>query len=669
MTDVLLRLSLATLTSSAAMVLVLALRTPLRRLLRAQAAYVLWAVVPLAASAALLPSKVTIVTLPYTPPVDVARQVATIGLVAAPSSRPDDSTDVPADLVWLWLAGAAATLAIFLLQQRRFVRGLGRLSRVTASVRRAETAVGCPALVGAWSPHIVLPIDFERRYSAIERSLILAHERHHRSHGDAQINMLCMLLRSVFWFNPLIHYAAAQFRLDQELACDAAVIRAFRGRRRSYARAMLKAQLPSTHLPLGCYWPAGHALKERIVLLHTPVASPLRIGLGAASAIALVMIGTVAAWAAQPARTEILYTRDTPNVLGDPATNSVNASSSQDATAIDHPARTQAAKAAGAAAPTTSMDHPAAVSRSTLATGMQRRSMLETASAAKSPQRADTARRPAANPGAQTVAAAVVDDEHRADLDVAAVAVTAEPAVTANADATTDRPAEAIPSYRTLIPPVYPAAAVRMPGPRASSTILLKVDVDEHGNPLGAQVASMDPPTATELATASIAAVLRWQFNPALHDGKAIAGVAWVPFEFVLEGGATSPPLGEITDGRVAPQRRASYRTLTAIDYPQADIIAGVEGVVFVKLRVEADGRVASLAVDRVEPASARSLANAAVAGMSSWTFNPARIAGRDIASNVTVPIVFTRQRGRRWASNGHDYPGTLDPVMAIPKG
>jgi TonB family protein len=115
--------------------------------------------------------------------------------------------------------------------------------------------------------------------------------------------------------------------------------------------------------------------------------------------------------------------------------------------------------------------------------------------------------------------------------------------------------------------------------------------------------------------------------------------------------------------------RRASYRMLTAVDYPRSDVLAGVEGVVYVKVRIQTDGRIASLAVDRVEPESARSLANPALAAMNTWTFNPARVAGRDIASSVTVPIVFTRQRERRLARNWHDYPGTLDPVLAIPKG
>src|SRR3546814_629662 len=70
---------------------------------------------------------------------------------------------------------------------------------------------------------IVLPADFDARYSADERALILAHERIHRARGDVAGNALLAALRCVYWFNPLLWIAADRFRRDQELACDATV--------------------------------------------------------------------------------------------------------------------------------------------------------------------------------------------------------------------------------------------------------------------------------------------------------------------------------------------------------------------------------------------------------------------------------------------------------------
>ena len=85
--------------------------------------------------------------------------------------------------------------------------------------------------------------------------------RRSRSHAAA-CQCLC-------WFNPLVHLAAYLLRLDQELACDAAVIRSRPGARTLYGQTLLKTQLAATPLPFGCYWPARglHPLEVRIGLL------------------------------------------------------------------------------------------------------------------------------------------------------------------------------------------------------------------------------------------------------------------------------------------------------------------------------------------------------------------------------------------------------------------
>ena len=164
---------------------------------------------------------------------------------------------------------------------------------------RAEATAGCPALLGAWRPVVVLPADFELRYSVAERELILAHEGAHRTRGDAQVNALVAALRCVFWFNPLVHFAASRFRFDQELACDAAVITRHSAARRQYANAMLKAQLADFGLPIGCNWRSSHPLKERIALMKRRPPARMRAAIGSAIAAALVLGGSYSAWAMQ----------------------------------------------------------------------------------------------------------------------------------------------------------------------------------------------------------------------------------------------------------------------------------------------------------------------------------------------------------------------------------
>jgi TonB family protein len=151
---------------------------------------------------------------------------------------------------------------------------------------------------------VVLPADFDQQFSAQEREVMIGHERAHLRAGDTRINTAVAIAQCLYWFNPLIHVAAYFLRLDQELACDAAVIARYPEQRRCYAETMLKAQLAPVSLPLGCYWPARGAgpLRVRITMLKRGLPGPKLARIGGISVLALSLAGGVAAWAAQPAR-------------------------------------------------------------------------------------------------------------------------------------------------------------------------------------------------------------------------------------------------------------------------------------------------------------------------------------------------------------------------------
>ncbi len=298
--DILALLWRGTLTSSAAICLVLALRLPVRRWLGAQAAYLLWVLVPFAAAAVWLPApaRPLLAVLQVAP--GLVAGAPTIAVVPAPTTF-----DPQPWLFATWLFGALVALAALVWQQRRYLRALGPLVASADGALRAGGAAGSPALVGALFPRIVLPADFEARFDARERELVLAHERAHLGHGDAQINALVALLRCLQWFNPLFHFAASRLRIDQELACDARVIARFPEARRCYADAMLKAQLvgearQELRLPAGCYWPSSHPLKERIAMLKFPMLSTRRRVLANAAVATLTLAAGYASWAAQP---------------------------------------------------------------------------------------------------------------------------------------------------------------------------------------------------------------------------------------------------------------------------------------------------------------------------------------------------------------------------------
>jgi TonB family protein len=282
----------ATLATSAAIVLLQLLRKPLRQRFGARLAYQPWLLVPVAMIAVWLPAK--------SAPLQASAGNALVQFgEAAIASNVEAAVSIEwrGLLVAAWIAGALLALAWFGLRQRRF---MGQLER--RRDRAFDTVEGQgPALVGLWRPRIVLPEDFRERYTRGERRLVLAHEIAHLRAGDLHAQAFATALRCLFWFNPLVHFAAAQFRFDQELACDAAVLEKFPRGRARYGSAMLKTQLAVFGLPVGCHWQSSHPLKERIEMLKQPLPARTRRLAGSMLVATIIGCGTWAAWAAQPA--------------------------------------------------------------------------------------------------------------------------------------------------------------------------------------------------------------------------------------------------------------------------------------------------------------------------------------------------------------------------------
>jgi len=310
-TDVLTALARANIALGLAVLVVLVLRAPARQLFGARLAYAFWILPVLTASATLLPApnpsspiviSATIATAltphltlaPFTP--------GTAGAVGAATNA-----DWPLLLLVLWIAGGVASLGLLVARQRHFRSMLGEI-RLASNSRSdlffaSSPALG-PAVVGAFRPRVILPSDFTSRFTAEEQPLVLAHERAHLRAGDAQINLLVVVTQCVNWFNPLVHVAARLVRLDQEVACDAAVIARHPTARKLYAEAMVKTHLTFTGLPLGCSWQSRgeNPLKKRIAMLKHPQPGLARRWAGACFTVALCLGAGYTAWASQPVR-------------------------------------------------------------------------------------------------------------------------------------------------------------------------------------------------------------------------------------------------------------------------------------------------------------------------------------------------------------------------------
>lgn len=282
MTDTLLNaLQRQALLLSLGILLLLALRPLLLKRLGARATYAAWLLLPVLLVTPLLPSLGT-----EPPPVvatvaELAR-TATAPLLATP--RPEATW--PRLLLAAWLAGAAAVLALQAVRQRRLSRHGTRLP-----------AGASPALVGLWNPRVALPADFEARFTPAERQLILAHEDVHRARRDNAWNLLATLLAALHWWNPLAWLAARRMQADQELACDAVVLRRQPDAVATYTRALLAAHDLTPHgAPLASRWGSTHPLVERIAMLNQRRPAT-RIGIAALATTLLAAAGL--AYAAQ----------------------------------------------------------------------------------------------------------------------------------------------------------------------------------------------------------------------------------------------------------------------------------------------------------------------------------------------------------------------------------
>lgn len=278
------------------LVLVALLRRPCRWAFGMERACQLWFLPLFAMLASQLPHPATpFAVLPH-----VFLKVAGAAHGLRPVASVPIHVGAPMVLFALWLLGTLIAGARAWLAQRQYGRALEGAQRLRGLElhwpvwRSRETGIG-PATVGAWRPCIVLPADFERRYDQDERALILAHEACHARRGDGRWMLCAQLIAAMAWFHPLAWWALRAMRHDQELACDASVLRDRNGQRRIYAQAMLKTQSAAFALPVGCCWQARHPIAARIAMLNrVPTGSGRRCaGAAVLVSVAITLAGVV----------------------------------------------------------------------------------------------------------------------------------------------------------------------------------------------------------------------------------------------------------------------------------------------------------------------------------------------------------------------------------------
>ncbi len=290
-------LSQLTLAVSIALLAIAVIRVLARRWLFPRATYALWLLLPLSVLAVSLPATRKVVVIDTSPTAQTTIVGEATPVLPEASSRPM--------LLLLWASGCAISWIGFALLQRHFVRRLGA-QRGAGRIWRSPRTDVSPVVIGLWRPRIVLPADFELRFDPDEQRLITDHETAHLQRLDVPANALAALIVGVFWFHPLVWLAWRQFRIDQEFACDADVLEQHPTSRKTYAAAMLKAQLNLDALPLGCHWSRTHPLTRRIEMLKQPTPSRVRIHAVRILLALLALSLSYALWAQKPAVTTLV---------------------------------------------------------------------------------------------------------------------------------------------------------------------------------------------------------------------------------------------------------------------------------------------------------------------------------------------------------------------------
>jgi TonB family protein len=128
-----------------------------------------------------------------------------------------------------------------------------------------------PVLSGIFAPKLLLPEDFFVDYSTRQQELILQHEFVHYRRGDNISNMLLIIFVALFWFNPLVWLAYTAFRRNQELACDAVVLKtADINDKVSYSKALLRcAERPLQHFAIYSAYGEKQTMYKRINLIKS----------------------------------------------------------------------------------------------------------------------------------------------------------------------------------------------------------------------------------------------------------------------------------------------------------------------------------------------------------------------------------------------------------------
>jgi beta-lactamase regulating signal transducer with metallopeptidase domain len=176
--------------------------------------------------------------------------------------------------------------------------GITRQVAVTLSSR-----VDVPGVMGVFWPTLVLPLSLSSGLAPCELRAIIVHELVHIRRHDFAVNLVQMLVESLYFFNPAVWWLSRRIRIEREACVDSAVVR-ITGESLEYAtlldklgRQLVAGGTSAALVGLGDGAKDG-TLLERVKRVVEPGVSP-RIRLSWATLLAVLLLsvlGLAAVW-------------------------------------------------------------------------------------------------------------------------------------------------------------------------------------------------------------------------------------------------------------------------------------------------------------------------------------------------------------------------------------
>ncbi|TQV89424.1 TonB family protein [Aliikangiella coralliicola] len=258
------------------LILILAARPAILRWLNAHVAYQLWLIVPVFI---LLP--VNWIETNVMPQVMTFFPDADLSIPQIQSVNIEVDSQFSGHLLAIWLVGALMSLFFYVTQYRRLLQSFKKSAyQLPTELRKHQSnfnfnnlktvntkLINVPAILGVFKPYLILPEGFEK-LTVNRQAIVLSHEFYHLRRRDYQVNMVRVLFKCIFWFNPFIFWADKYLEADQEMSCDLGVLQSSDDfGARQYGEALIDALIGSNQSGLVSQWNYTSLIKERVKML------------------------------------------------------------------------------------------------------------------------------------------------------------------------------------------------------------------------------------------------------------------------------------------------------------------------------------------------------------------------------------------------------------------